>query len=82
MAKKQRTLTDREQQVAVDILEELIGENVAVKSDFYDKIMNRYHLMRDPFTGFPCTSKEYAKSSLEYSKQCMFERYGHCDGLE
>lgn len=41
----------------------------------------QYGLRDDPFTHTPCTPEEYAKNSLEYSKQVMMEKYGHCDGL-
>ena len=42
----------------------------------------RYELLEDPFTGLPCTIKEYCKSRVEYDRQCMFEKYGHCDGID
>lgn len=30
----------------------------------------------------PCAPEEYCKNRLEYDRQTMIERYGHCDGLE
>lgn len=30
----------------------------------------------------PITPEEYAKNKLEYDRQTMIERYGHCDRLE
>ncbi len=77
-----RQVTEKEQKVAIDFLEELIFSDTKVPDGFYDKMMKKYALMSDPFTCLPCTSKEYAKNSLEYSRQCMIEKYGHCDGLE
>lgn len=78
---KRNVLTEKEQKVAVDILEELILLNCPC-GDLIDRLMEKYELMRDPFTCLPCTPKEYSKNSLEYDKQTMIERYGHCDGLD
>ena len=85
MKRKQQTkriLTEKEQKVAIDFLEELIFANTAVPEGFFDKMMKKYELMTDPFTGLPWTPKEYAKNSIEYDRQCMIQKYGHCDGLE
>jgi hypothetical protein len=48
----------------------------------WEEVFKQYGLCEDPFTRTPCTPAEYEKSSLEYEKQTMIERYGHCDGLE
>lgn len=84
MKRKERKMTEKESQVAVDILIEYIfshnGEGY--NSEFVNRIMEWYGLFKDPFTCLPCTSKEYADSSLEYRRQIMFEKYGHCDGLD
>ena len=85
MKRKQQTkriLTEKEQKVAIDFLEELIFANTAVPEGFFDKMMKKYGLMTDPFTGLPCTPKEYAKNRIEYDRQWMIQKYGHCDGLE
>lgn len=84
MAKKQkqRVFTEKEQRVAVEILEELIFSDFNVSSDFYEKIMRDYNLCVDPFTSLPCTSNFYSRLFKEYCQQLMFERYGHCDGLD
>lgn len=86
--KREFKVTHAMQKVAVDILRELEGFMMGRKDTpeeiikIYDKMFEKYHLCTDPFVGMCCTSAEYAKQSLEYDKQIMIERYGHCDGLE
>jgi hypothetical protein len=76
------------QKVAVDILEDIeiymmTHNDVPEEIDkLYDRVFEKYCLCRDPFTGMVCTSEEWGKNSLEYDRQIMMERYGHCDGLE
>ena len=81
-------ITRTMQKVAVDILEDIeiymmthndVPEEI---SQLYDRVFEKYCLCRDPFTGMVCTSEKYGKNSLEYERQIMIERYGHCDGLE
>ena len=81
---KKRVLTDKEQRVAASILCEYIftHDNNGYNAEFVKTVMRDYQLHDDPFTHLPCSSKEYAENSLEYAKQTMIERYGHCDGLE
>ena len=75
------------QKVAVDILQEIEIYMMSVKEypdeiqQIFDKMYERYELCKDPFTGMVCTTKEFFENQLEYEKQCMIERYGHCDGL-
>lgn len=71
-------ITDKMQQVAVDILSRLyfvndMDEVVRVIKDMEEK----YELCDDPFTHTPCTIKEYYESSREYEKQKMEERFGY-----
>ena len=81
-------ITKTMQKVAVDILEDI--EIYMMTHDdtpdgiiqIFDRVFNEYGLCRDPFTGMVCTSDEYGKNSLEYDRQTMMERYGHCDGLD
>lgn len=84
MENKQRKLTDKEQKAAADILCTYIftHNNKGYNGEFVKRIMKQYALSDDPFTRLPCTPKEYAESSLEYDRQTMIEKYGHCDGLE
>lgn len=77
MKKKQRALTEKERKVAVDILEEVILANVQMPRGWYDKIMERYQLMIDPFTQLPCTPDEWAKNTEEYDRQLMEQRFGY-----
>ena len=83
MKTKQRKITNTMQEVAADIL--LRFAFVESKEEFwevYKEVYKVYELCDDPFTHLPCTSKEYADNNLEYQRQVMFERYGHCDGLD
>lgn len=89
-----RKITDPMQQVAVDILGDL--EVILMRTrdyssceEVFDELVSiiqnqskKYFLDKDPFTRMLCTSKEYAKNSLEYDRQVMIARYGHCDGLD
>ena len=79
--KKRRT--NAEQRVAADILTSLYF--LTSKDDFETlckDIYERYELNKDPFTGLPCSDKDYFDNCLEYDRQVMMEKYGHCDGLD
>lgn len=80
--KRKIEITEKEQRIAVDILEHLIFSNTRLPKEFFDKMMERYELRQDPFSGLPCTTEEYVKNHIEYDRQCMFEKYGHCDGMD
>lgn len=81
-------ITKTMQKVAVDILEDI--EIYMMTHDdtpdgiiqIFDRVFNEYGLCRDPFTGMVCTSEKWGKNQLEYERQIMIERYGHCDGLD
>ena len=81
-------ITKAMQKVAVDILKDIeiymMTHNDIPKEidQLYDRVFNEYNLCRAPFTGMVCTSDEYYVNKLEYEKQTMIERYGHCDGLD
>lgn len=85
---KQKKITHTMQKVACDILEELEIYMLSVKEypdeirEIFDKMYEKYELCQDPFTLMVCTPEEYCKNKLEYDRQTMYERYGHCDGLE
>lgn len=84
---KQPLITNNMQKVAVDILSDIECYMMSVKEvpkeilEIFNKHKKKYELCEDPFTYMICTTKEWAKNSLEYDKQLMMERYGHCDGL-
>ena len=78
-----RKITNTMQEVAADILTRFTF--VESEEEFwkeYKEIYKAYELCDDPFTHLPCSSKEYFKNNLEYQRQVMLDRYGHCDGLE
>lgn len=90
---KQKKITNTMQMVAVDILGDL--EAILMMHDeqhqpytaeeiiaVINKHEEKYALCHDPFTGMLCTLEEYMENSLEYAKQTMIGRYGHCDGLD
>ena len=87
MKNKKFIVTNTMQEVAVDILEDIEAYMMSVKEvpneilEIFNKYKKKYELCEDPFTQMVCTTKEWAKNSLEYDKQLMMERYGHCDGL-
>lgn len=76
-------ITKTMQKVAADILMEfMFTQNMDEVIEAYNRVFERYELYNDPFTNTPCTPEEYWKNELELEKQMMFERYGHCDGLD
>lgn len=71
------------QEVAADILTKFtFVNNMHDMMDVWDKVFKDYNLERDPFTYLPCSTVKYYKNKLEYNRQTMIDRYGHCDGLE
>lgn len=87
---KQKKITHPMQQVAVNILSDFEVLTMTHNGPYtfeeiweiVKKHVDSYGLCEDPFTKMICTSKEYADNRLEYEKELMIERYGHCDGLE
>lgn len=87
---KQKKITHPMQKVAVDILSDFEVLTMTHNGPYtfeeiwaiVQKHVDGYGLCEDPFTRMICTSKEYADNRLEYEKELMMERYGHCDGLE
>lgn len=76
-------ISEKEQRIVAEILILfMFSKNMKEVFEIWDKIYKDYGLCTDPFTGCPCSSKEYAENQLEYEKQMMIEKYGHCDGLE
>ena len=76
-------ITKTAQKVAADILARfMFTKDMDDVVSTWNKIYEQYELCDDPFTHTPCTPEEYAKNCLEYDKQVMIERYGHCDGVE
>lgn len=87
---KQKKITHPMQQVAVNILSDFEILTMTHNGPYtfeeiwtiVKKHVDGYGLCEDPFTRMLCTSKEYAENSLEYNRQTMIEKYGHCDGLD
>ena len=87
---KQEKITHTKQRVAVNILSDFEVLTMTHNGPYtfeeiwaiVQKHVDGYGLCEDPFTRMICTSKEYAENSLEYEKELMMERYGHCDGLD
>ena len=81
--KKQKPPTDKEQRIVAEILTAfMFCENIEDIRKTWDSIYKQYALCDDPFTHTPCSSKEAIENQLEYEKQIMIERYGHCDGVD
>ena len=87
---KQKKITPTMQKVAVNILNDFEILTMTHNGPYtFDEIwgivqkhVDGYGLFEDPFTRMICTSDEWAKNSLEYDRQTMYEKYGHWDGLE
>ena len=88
MKNKKLKITNTMQKVAVDILEDLEGYMMTHPKypdeiyQIFKRAFDKYELCQDPFTQTVCTTKEWAKNCLEYDRQVMIEKYGHCDGLD
>ena len=83
MGKTAPKITKRDQRVVSEILTQfMFTKDMDDVIKVWNEIFEQYDLCEDPFTRTPCTPDEYYKNCLEYEKQTMIERYGHCDGLE
>lgn len=87
---KKKKITSTMQNVAVDILSDfefltMIHNGPYTFEEIWmiiQKHVDGYGLFKNPFTSMICTSDEWAKNSLKYDRQTMYEKYGHWDGLE
>lgn len=83
MATKKPKITDKMQEVAADILTQFMFTNTMEDvMKVWHAVYGQYELCDDPFTLTPCSLKKCCRNSLEYDRQIMIERYGHCDGLD
>ncbi len=81
MKKKEIKITEKEQRVAVDILQELeiwmmnrpgnsdTSESEQQIYDIFNRMFKKYQLSRDMFTGMCCTDNEFIESVREYYRQ-------------
>ena len=76
-----RTITTAEQRAASDIVIRLymldsfcLFDNLMKE---IDEIIRDYELKQDPFTGLPCSKKDYEKAITEYERQLFEEKYGY-----
>ena len=87
---KKKKITPIMQKVAVDILNDFEILTMTHNGPYtfeeiweiVQKHVDGYGLFKDPFTRIICTSDEWAKNSLKYDRQTMYEKYWHWDGLE
>lgn len=83
MARATPKITKRDQRIVAKILTQfMFTTNMDDVVSVWKEVFDEYGLCEDPFTRTPCTPDEYCENSLEYDRQVMIERYGHCDGLE
>ncbi len=76
-------ITKRDQRIVASVLTEfMFTKTMDEVVEVWKEVFEQYELCYDPFTNTPCTPEEYCKNKLEYEKQIMIEKYGHCDGLE
>ena len=81
MKKKEIKITEKEQRVAVHILQELeiwmmnksgnsdTSESEQQIYDIFNRMFKKYRLSRDMFTGMCCTDREYERSVIEWYRQ-------------
>ena len=83
MARAKPKITKRDQKIVAKILTQfMFTRDMDDVIQVWKEVFDEYGLCEDPFTRTPCTPDEYCENSLEYDRQAMIERYGHCDGLE
>lgn len=83
MRKPKRIVSDITQRYVAEILISfIISKDMDEVFKNIDYWISELGLCIDPFTRLPCSVKAYEKSVLEYERQAMMERFGHCDGLE
>ena len=83
MKTKPKVPTDKEQRIVANILTAfMFAETMEDVMKVWKEVYSRYNLFDDPFTRTPCSYSDFCKNHLEYEKQTMVEKYGHCDGLE
>lgn len=71
------------QDVAAEILTAfMFSNNMDEVHRTWKNLYKLYDLNDDPYTGCPCSDVEFDKNIDEYRHDLMFERYGHCDGLD
>ena len=76
-------ITEQTQRIVADILNRFsFCRTQEERFKVFDEIYNEFNLCTDPFTYCVCTPKEYDENRIEFAKQAMITRYGHCDGLE
>lgn len=76
-------MSERDPRIAAEILTAfMFTKTMDDVMKVWKEIYEKYDLCDDPFTGTPCTLSEFCKNQIEYEKQAMIEKYGHCDGLE
>lgn len=76
-------ITNRDRRIAAEILTRfMFTKDMEDVMSVWKEVYEHYGLCDDPFTKTPCTPEEYFKNQLEYEKQAMIEKYGHCDGYE
>lgn len=76
-------ITTKEQRLVAEILTQfMFTRDMAEVLQIWDNIYKQFGLRDDPFTHCPCSPEDYYEIRLEYDRQAMIERYGHCDGLE
>ena len=76
-------ITKRDQKIVAEILTQfMFTKDMDDVIRVWNQIHKEYALCDDPFTHTPCTFEEFCKNQIEYERQTMIERYGHCDGLE
>ena len=83
MGKPRSKITERDMRIVADVLTQfMFTRNMEDVMKVWGDVYEQYDLRDDPFTHTPCTRKEFYENCLEYDRQTMIERYGHCDGLE
>ena len=76
-------ISEKSQRIVAEVLTQfMFARTMDEVTEVWNRVFEQYGLCEKPFTFTPCSPGEYQKGRLEYEKQAMIEKYGHCDGLE
>ena len=71
-------VTDLMQEVAVDILTNFVlADNMKDVYRVYDEMFEKYGLMQDPYTFFPCTRERFMKNKVKFENKIARKEFSH-----
>ena len=76
-------ITNKDQEIVAEILNSfMFCKDINELTEQIKATAKIFNLDEDVYTGCYCSLKEAYENSVQYQKDLMIEKYGHCDGLE